>query len=64
MSQPDVSVVAFESKQFNILNMLDQMGAKGWHLNALQRPLGYDLKKKADLYFIYDLFLKFLAYTL
>ena len=41
MSQPDVSVVAFESKQFNILNMLDQMGAKGWHLNALQRPLGY-----------------------
>ena len=40
MCQPDVSVVAFESKEFNILRMLDEMAAKGWHLNALQNPTG------------------------
>jgi len=40
MSEPEVSVVAFESSEFNILRVLDDMAAKGWHLNALQNPSG------------------------
>ena len=40
MSEPEVSVVAFESSEFNILRVLDDMAAKGWHLNALQTPSG------------------------
>ena len=40
MCEPEVSVVAFDSKDFNILNLLDDMAAKGWHLNALQNPTG------------------------
>ncbi len=41
MCEPDVSVVAFESSEFNILRVLDDMTAKGWHLNALQNPTGF-----------------------
>jgi sphinganine-1-phosphate aldolase len=40
MCEPEVSVVAFVSKQFNILNLLDEMSSRGWHLNALQNPTG------------------------
>lgn len=40
MCEPDVSVVAFDSTDFNILNLLDDMTARGWHLNALQNPNG------------------------
>lgn len=40
MGQPDVSVVAFESNDFNIFRLLDEMTTKGWHLNALQNPAG------------------------
>ena len=52
MSQPDVSVVAFESKDFNILRMYDEMAAKGWHLNALQRPLGSEFNDILYLFFV------------
>ena len=40
MCQPEVSVVAFESSDFNIFRLLDEMAVKGWHLNALQNPSG------------------------
>lgn len=40
MCQPEVSVVAFESSEFNIFRLLDEMAVKGWHLNALQNPAG------------------------
>ncbi|CAF0712302.1 unnamed protein product [Brachionus calyciflorus] len=40
MARPDVSVVAFESSEFNIFRLLDDMTSKGWHLNALQNPSG------------------------
>lgn len=40
MCQPDVSVVSFDSTEFNILHVLDEMASKGWHLNALQNPTG------------------------
>ena len=40
MAEPQVSVVAFDSKDFNILRMLDEMAARGWHLNAIQNPTG------------------------
>lgn len=40
MCEPDVSVLAFTSSHFNILHLLDDMVARGWHLNALQNPSG------------------------
>jgi sphinganine-1-phosphate aldolase len=40
MCEPDVSVVAFDSKDFNILKLHDEMTEKGWNLNALQNPTG------------------------
>lgn len=40
MSEPEVSIVAFTSSQFNILHLLDDMAVRGWHLNALQNPTG------------------------
>ena len=40
MCEPDVSVVAFESKDFNVIRIIDEMVDKGWHLNALQNPPG------------------------
>jgi hypothetical protein len=40
MNEPDVSVIAFDSEQMNILNVYDQMTEKGWHLNAIQNPTG------------------------
>lgn len=40
MCEPEVSVVAFDSTEFNILNLLDEMTNRGWHLNALQNPTG------------------------
>ena len=40
MGQPEVSVVAFNSKVMNILNVYDEMTEKGWHLNAIQNPTG------------------------
>jgi hypothetical protein len=42
MCEPDVSVVAFDSKDFNILKIIDEMVAKGWLLNAIQNPPGYN----------------------
>lgn len=41
MCEPDVSVVAFDSNEFNILKITDEMVAKGWLLNAIQNPPGY-----------------------
>lgn len=38
LGNPLVSVVAFTSKSLNIYDIADSMGAKGWHLNALQSP--------------------------
>ena len=35
---PEVSVVAFDSDQFNIYGLSDQMKQRGWALNALQFP--------------------------
>ena len=35
---PDVCVVAFDSKEFNIYGLSDGMKARGWALNALQFP--------------------------
>ena len=43
MAEPQVSVVAFDSKEFNILRMLDEMSERGWHLNAIQNPTGIHL---------------------
>jgi hypothetical protein len=40
MCEPDVSVIAFDSQEFNILRLLDEMADKGWHLNAIQNPSG------------------------
>jgi len=35
---PDVSVIAFDSKDFNIYGLSDGMKERGWALNALQFP--------------------------
>merc|ERR1719244_2275242 len=35
---PDVSVIAFDSKDFNIYGLSDGMKKRGWALNALQFP--------------------------
>merc|ERR1712054_325597 len=35
---PDVSVIAFDSKDFNIYGLNDGMKERGWALNALQFP--------------------------
>merc|ERR1712228_1106229 len=35
---PDVSVIAFDSKDFNIYGLSDGMKKRGWSLNALQFP--------------------------
>lgn len=40
MAKPDVSVIAFDSRHMNILNVYDKMTALGWHLNAIQNPTG------------------------
>lgn len=40
MCEPEVSVIAFNSHDCNILNVFDEMSAKGWHLNAIQNPTG------------------------
>ena len=39
MAPVDVSIVAFDSEEFNILKLLDEM-SHSWHLNALQNPPG------------------------
>merc|ERR1712142_1221900 len=38
VGSPDVSVVAFDSKDFNIYGLSDGMKERGWALNALQFP--------------------------
>ena len=38
LGNPIVSVVAFMSKTLDIYDIVDGMGAKGWHLNSLQNP--------------------------
>ncbi|KAI9884497.1 MAG: SNARE-binding exocyst subunit S6 [Watsoniomyces obsoletus] len=38
IGRPIVSVVAFTSLTLDIYDIADAMGAKGWHLNALQNP--------------------------
>jgi len=38
--EPRTSVVAFNSKKFNIYDISDQMKKRGWHLSALQSPPG------------------------
>ena len=38
VGRPLVSVVAFLSNSLDIYDIADGMGAKGWHLNALQNP--------------------------
>lgn len=42
IGEPQVSVVAFESKDpaIDVYDVADGMSAKGWHLNALQDPPG------------------------
>lgn len=40
MAKPDVSVIAFNSHDLNILNVYDKMTELGWHLNAIQNPTG------------------------
>jgi sphinganine-1-phosphate aldolase len=37
--EPNVSVVAFTSKKFNIYNLLDEL-KQNWDLNAIQNPSG------------------------
>ena len=39
MATVDVSIVAFDSVEFNILKILDEM-SHTWHLTALQNPPG------------------------
>ena len=36
---PQVSVVAFDSDQFNIYGLADGMKERGWSLNSLQFPI-------------------------
>ena len=38
LGNPLISVIAFTSTSLNIYDVADAMGAKGWHLNALQSP--------------------------
>jgi glutamate/tyrosine decarboxylase-like PLP-dependent enzyme len=38
IGDPQVSVVAIDSEQFNIYALSDGMKARGWNLNALQFP--------------------------
>ncbi|KAF2141337.1 uncharacterized protein K452DRAFT_251192 [Aplosporella prunicola CBS 121167] len=38
IGKPLVSVVAFTSNSLDIYDVADAMGARGWHLNALQNP--------------------------
>lgn len=40
MGRPEMSVIAFKSsrKDLNIYKLNDLLSARGWHLNALQRP--------------------------
>lgn len=38
MGEPLVSVVAFQSHDFDIFCLLDAMSARGWHLSPLQYP--------------------------
>ncbi|KAM5350478.1 hypothetical protein ACJ41O_006983 [Fusarium nematophilum] len=38
LGRPLVSVVAFTARNLNIYDIADGMGARGWHLNALQNP--------------------------
>lgn len=40
MCEPEVSVIAFDSHDCNILNVYDEMHGKGWNLNAIQNPTG------------------------
>lgn len=40
LHNPDVSIVAIGSKEFNIYYLLDGLHARGWHLNGLQNPPG------------------------
>ncbi|KAF9550713.1 hypothetical protein EC957_012030 [Mortierella hygrophila] len=37
---PMTSVVAFNSKKYNIYDISDEMSKRGWHLSALQNPPG------------------------
>jgi hypothetical protein len=41
MAPVDVCIVSFDSVEFNILKILDEM-SHTWHLNALQNPTGYE----------------------
>ncbi|CAA7015673.1 unnamed protein product [Microthlaspi erraticum] len=38
IGKPDMTIVAFGSKELDIFEVNDIMSSKGWHLNALQRP--------------------------
>jgi sphinganine-1-phosphate aldolase len=38
MGDPEVSVIALESKHFDIYRLLEAMKTRGWVLNALQFP--------------------------
>ncbi|XP_064630555.1 sphingosine-1-phosphate lyase-like isoform X2 [Lineus longissimus] len=40
MGEPEVTVIAFASLDFNIFRLNDMMGERGWHLNPLQFPSG------------------------
>jgi len=38
VGSPDVSIIAFDSHDFNIYGLSDKLGERGWALNALQFP--------------------------
>ncbi|KAF2839565.1 sphingosine-1-phosphate lyase-like protein [Patellaria atrata CBS 101060] len=38
LGRPQVSVLAFSSREIDIYDVADAMSARGWHLNALQAP--------------------------
>lgn len=43
IGDPLMSVLAFESDRFNILQMSDHLTQRGWNLNTLQFPAGFHI---------------------
>lgn len=41
MGNPEVSIIALKSEEFDIYRLLEAMKSKGWVMNALQFPSRY-----------------------
>ncbi|KAL6626541.1 hypothetical protein ACP70R_030267 [Stipagrostis hirtigluma subsp. patula] len=58
IGKPDMTVVAFGSDVVDIFEVNDIMSAKGWHLNALQRPNSLHICVTLQHTSVYEEFLK------